>query len=339
MNVAAMWESSRLLTVTRTVLLAVAAAAAALLPLSSSQDLQIGLPGCPTSCGDVSVPYPFGIAPGCSLAGFGLTCDTTHTPPLLLVSNSTLQVTGVSLDNSTVRVLGPAVNFSQMLRNGTAWTTISYWGGLPWGLGFDGPYVSSEARNEFIVWGCNIFAELRLGSAQLITSCGSVCDGPGPGNYADNECALRYNGSRHCGRCYGVSCCQMPVPIGSTFYFVRLTSMLDSEEDFAAVIAEEGWLDRGVAAEAARSSGEMKATVPVVLAWAIAGSSAQPAVNETRDGDATCPTDLDSTGCHSSYSSCTNELSNNDRRRRSYTCKCWHGYQGNPYLPDGCQGK
>ncbi|KAF8697296.1 hypothetical protein HU200_035885 [Digitaria exilis] len=338
MNVAAMWESSRLLTVTRTVLLAVAAAAAALLPLSSSQDLQIGLPGCPTSCGDVSVPYPFGIAPGCSLAGFGLTCDTTHTPPLLLVSNSTLQVTGVSLDNSTVRVLGPAVNFSQMLRNGTAWTTISYWGGLPWGLGFDGPYVSSEARNEFIVWGCNIFAELRLGSAQLITSCGSVCDGPGPGNYADNECALRYNGSRHCGRCYGVSCCQMPVPIGSTFYFVRLTSMLDSEEDFAAVIAEEGWLDRGVAAEAARSSGEMKATVPVVLAWAIAGSSAQPAVNETRDGDATCPTDLDSTGCHSSYSSCTNELSNNDRRRRSYTCKCWHGYQGNPYLPDGCQG-
>ncbi|KAF8701842.1 hypothetical protein HU200_033165 [Digitaria exilis] len=228
-----------------------------------------------------------------------------------------------------------------MLRNGTAWTTISYWGGLPWGLGFDGLYVLSEARNEFIVWGCNIFAELRLGSAQLITSCGSVCDGPGPGNYADNECALRYNGSRHCGRCYGVSCCQMPVPIGSTFYFVRLTSMLDSEEDFAAVIAEEGWLDRGVAAEAARSSGEMKAIVPAVLAWAIAGSSAQPAVNETRDGEATCPTDLSSTGgCHSSYSSCTSTYDpSNTRRRRSYTCECFHGYQGNPYLPDGCQGK
>jgi hypothetical protein len=27
----------------------------------------IGLPGCPTSCGGVSVPYPLGIEPGCSL--------------------------------------------------------------------------------------------------------------------------------------------------------------------------------------------------------------------------------------------------------------------------------
>nr|CAB3482812.1 unnamed protein product [Digitaria exilis] len=299
-----MWEFfSRLQTVTRTLLLAVAATAS-LLPQSSSQDRQIGLPGCPTSCGDVSVPYPFGIAPGCSLAGFNLTCDTTHTPPRLLVGNGTLHVTSVSLDDSTVRVLGPAMDFSSVLRLKEGWSTIGTWGGTPWGLSYAGPYVLSETHNEFILWGCNVFAEVRLaGAGQLITSCGSVCEDPDSNGVS--ECALHYNGSGHCDRCYGVSCCQMPVPIASMSYYVKLTSMLDSAEDFAGVIAEEGWLEPSVAAEAARSSGERKAMVPVVLAWAIVASSAQPGPNETRDGSATCPKDLGSTGCHSSYSSCT----------------------------------
>nr|CAB3456453.1 unnamed protein product [Digitaria exilis]CAB3480809.1 unnamed protein product [Digitaria exilis] len=245
-----MWEFSRLQTLTRTLLLAVTAAAVLLPQSSSSQDLQIGLPGCPTSCGDVSVPYPF--APGCSLAGFNLTCDTTHTPPRLLVGNGTLHVTGVSLDDYTVRVLGPAMDFSSVLRLKEGWSTIGTWGGTPWGLSYAGPYVLSETHNEFILWGCNVFAEVRLASAgQLITSCGSVCEDPDSNGVS--ECALHYNGSGHCDRCYGVSCCQMPVPIASMSYFVKLTSMLDSPEDFAGVIAEEGWLEPSVAAEAART--------------------------------------------------------------------------------------
>ncbi|OEL16473.1 Wall-associated receptor kinase 2 [Dichanthelium oligosanthes] len=330
-----MCEFSTFLTVTRTLLLA-ATTWAALLPseLLSAQR-QIGLPGCPTSCGDVSVPYPFGIAPGCSLAGFYLTCDTTHTPPRLLLGNGTLQVTGISLDNSTVRVLGPGIGFPSVLRLPTGgWTTVDSWGGLQWGLSDDdsGPYIVSEAHNEFILRGCYVFAELRLadGPQPLITSCGAVCD---PDGEQVDECELHASGS-HCKRCYGIGCCQMPVPIGSMAYVVRLTSILGWDEPFAALIAEEGWFEPNITAEAL-SNAERTAIVPIVLAWAIVNSSSQPGPNETRDGRATCPNDLGSTGCHSRYSSCT---STHRASTVGYTCGCWDGYQGNPYLPDGCQG-
>ena len=49
----------------------------------------LGLGTCRTQCGDVSVPFPFGLSPGCHLSGFDLTCDTSHTPPRLLLDNGT----------------------------------------------------------------------------------------------------------------------------------------------------------------------------------------------------------------------------------------------------------
>ncbi|RLM70062.1 putative wall-associated receptor kinase-like 16 [Panicum miliaceum] len=78
--------------------------------------------------------------------------------------------------------------------------------------------------------------------------------------------------------------------------------------------------------------------MPAVLKWAVT-SDVVP-FNESPDGNATCPRDLGSTTCHSRHSTCTNLYSllrpfgiYND----SYTCRCRDGYQGNPYLPDGCQ--
>lgn len=70
---------------------------------------KIGLPGCTTSCGDVSVPYPFGMEPGCSLgqSWFDLICNTSLTPPLLLMhrNNVTFMVLDISPDDSTVDLI------------------------------------------------------------------------------------------------------------------------------------------------------------------------------------------------------------------------------------------
>jgi len=154
------------ITVTWKLLLMLAAAALA----SPSQQLSaavgqqgppVGLYGnCTTICGDVIVPYPFGITAGCSLpGGYNLTCDTSHTPPRLFLGDGTLQVVGISLENSTVRVVGPSIPILESLRDG--YMANGTWGGRGWGL-HNGPFVLSEEYNGLVVLGCQVSAQLVI---------------------------------------------------------------------------------------------------------------------------------------------------------------------------------
>ncbi|KAL6905702.1 hypothetical protein ACP4OV_003303 [Aristida adscensionis] len=87
----------------------------------------IGLPGCRTRCGVVSVPYPFGIEPHCHLRGFNLTCDTSSSPAQLFAQAQ--EIIGISLDDSTVtfqplgKVLEPVTKPppSPSRNNATGW--------------------------------------------------------------------------------------------------------------------------------------------------------------------------------------------------------------------------
>ena len=69
--------------------------------LSSALAGWISLPGCPENCGDVRVPYSFGIGQGCFHDGFNLTCDKTPHPPKLFLG---MEVLDISLPDGTVRV-------------------------------------------------------------------------------------------------------------------------------------------------------------------------------------------------------------------------------------------
>ena len=70
---------------TRSVLFAVAVAAAVLPPpppvlgavaaaTAAATDDAALLPGCTSLCGNISIPHPFGVEPGCFLPGFNVTC-------------------------------------------------------------------------------------------------------------------------------------------------------------------------------------------------------------------------------------------------------------------------
>ncbi|CAO2208007.1 unnamed protein product [Urochloa humidicola] len=298
----------------------------------SAQPPQIGRPGCLTKCGNVSVPYPFGIGPGCYLKGFNLTCDMSSSPPRLLLGNGTLQLVDISLDNSTVRALGPNVQLDMTWDTFDHGTDYGTWGGVGWGLDDGGPY-SLESRNEFILWGCFFFGELWLpGSNHVVTTCGSVC----------NSKAFQPD-SKQEGKCSGIGCCQAPIPVGSASYDVQVknirnSSILNPPDVTAApppphvvLIAEKGWFTPNVITGASPDADRTR-TIPVVLSWAIFSETLQ-GPNTTRDGNATCPADLGNTTiCHSSYASCGNR-----RDKDGYICRCWEGYQGNPYLPQGCK--
>ncbi|KAF8692750.1 hypothetical protein HU200_039415 [Digitaria exilis] len=197
---------------------------------------------CTTMCGDVAVPYPFGTTAGCYLPGFNLTCDTNHEPPRLSLGDGTLQVVGISLENSTVRVVGPDIPMVESVRkdyvaNGT-------WGGQGWGLSDEGPYILSEEHNEFVLLGCALFAELGISGLfgnEVINTCGSMCSGEVLDN--GHDCSEQPN-SRRCQKCSGLGCCQVPIPYGQVSYSVRLKTLQESGHinvPYSVFISEEGW--------------------------------------------------------------------------------------------------
>ncbi|CAL4987095.1 unnamed protein product [Urochloa decumbens] len=291
---------------------------------------------CTTRCGDVSVPYPFGIGDGCHLKGFNLTCNETYTPPQLFLGDGhTMEVVDISLDNATVRVRGPQgdTNMKGSILGGGA-TADGSWGGPRWGLSNDAPYVLSEQHNELLLLGCSLFVELLVPSSHdQISSCASTCTSEPP-LFRDGKCFETETSSCH--RCTGVTCCKAPIPLGLTAYDWQLTSFQQPDPDnrtynYTLFISEAGWFQLYQRNYSIYSFSEM----PAMLKWTVT-SGAVP-FNQSRDGNATCPSDLGSTTCHSSHSTCSNLIRHFGTHDNSYTCRCWNGYQGNPYLPDGCQ--
>ncbi|SPT15797.1 unnamed protein product [Triticum aestivum] len=283
-------------------------------------------PRCPTSCGGVKVPYPFGIGNGCHRPGFNLTCDQTRGGEPRLLVGSDLQVVEISLANSTVRILDSAgqvkLTFSEGLDgNGT-------WGGL----GAGGPYVLSEMRNHFVVTGCNVQATL-VGNGGVVGCCSSFC------SINDKWMGVVTSSAGYGGAaCSGIGCCETPIPIGRPSYDVEMRSLDASNEyadrlPIAVRIAERGWFEGASTTLLNDSTGyspSRQPAVPVVLDFAV---DSKPVV---LPGVATsgCPVDARRSACQSSHASCHNV---SGMYRSGYVCRCLDGYQGNPYLTGGCQ--
>ncbi|RCV25661.1 hypothetical protein SETIT_5G183200v2 [Setaria italica] len=311
-----------------------------MLQLISSADAQLGgagpAPGCPTTCGNVTVPYPFGIRDGCFLPGFNLTCDQTRRPPrLLLGDDGALEVVEISLVNSTVRAMDTAgaVNISNFVGPGPEGNGT--WRGL--GSASNSPFILSERRNQFVVTGCNVQGTLLGDSGNIITGCSSFC------SIRDTWINPVVSSPASGGGCSGIGCCETPIPIGRPSYAVKLKALDPNHENdgmlpMAVRVAEQGWFD-GVAAQmlngSVASSSVLQTAVPVMLEWAVASIMIVPP-HANGIGNSSCPVDAARSACRSSHSTCRNVT---DNYRTGYVCQCQDGYAGNPYLAGdgGCQ--
>ncbi|TVT97466.1 hypothetical protein EJB05_57288, partial [Eragrostis curvula] len=328
-----------------------------LLPLAGSaaqQHSSVGaLPNCAATCGDVPVPYPFGVGAGCySSPGFNLTCDTTSDPPrLLLGPDAMFQVLNISVANATVRAARTGgVNFT--FSSSAAADGRGAWRGLG-----NGPYALSDDGNELVlVRGCDVLAQLtaRAGSNVTINGAGNSGNSTGGGaggsgnvticgcaSFCPGTGAGRTSLSVSGGRCTGIGCCEMPISVGLASYDVQLrrldpTQPLPPDNTWPplVVIAEQGWLQQAAAGTrgAPLPVNLDETPVPVLLSWAIA--AAPLGQDGTPPDSSACPADAARSKCKSSHSSCRNVTT---ATRGGYLCDCQDGYQGNPYLTDGCQ--
>ncbi|KAG8047709.1 hypothetical protein GUJ93_ZPchr0008g12087 [Zizania palustris] len=64
---------------------------------------------CSTHCGNITIPYPFGVEPGCYRDGFNLTCDHSHQLPKLFLGDGTVEVLDISIPSGTVRISSSSI--------------------------------------------------------------------------------------------------------------------------------------------------------------------------------------------------------------------------------------
>ncbi|CAH2036653.1 unnamed protein product [Thlaspi arvense] len=255
------------------------------------------IPGCKTSCGNVTLEYPFGISTGCYYAqdrSFNLTCNKEGK----LIFGNNVEVIKIS-HNGELRVkLEPSYTCYNIQENGSDIRYHTYTLGN----------LSLSAKNKFTLVGCNVYALVTTyGTRNYSTGCLSACNSLPAANT----------------ECKGEGCCRtdVSVPLDSYEFETipdRLANM-DSVYGFNpcaySFLVEDGMFNFS-SREDLRNLRNVT-EFPVVLDWSI--------------GDQTCEQAGGGRLCRGN-SECFNST-----RGTGYNCKCTQGYEGNPYLPYSCQ--
>uniref|UniRef100_A0A0D9YZX3 Protein kinase domain-containing protein n=1 Tax=Oryza glumipatula TaxID=40148 RepID=A0A0D9YZX3_9ORYZ len=287
--------------------------AAAVTPAALAQQQQ--LPGCPDKCGDISIPYPFGIGAGCARDQyFELECNRTNSPPRLIVSTHRQHLVNLSLADGEATAL---INARRQCYNSTE-GLIGDANNMSTRISLFNAYRFSAARNRFVALGCPNMGYFVDTVGCYVSGCTSICR-PSQGSGAST------------GGCTGEGCCQSKLPNNTDYYELYIQTFKPGEGDPIlrggttscryVFLAEDKWIDTTY-----RGSPDFNRTddfaVPVVLDWAI------------RDvyNCSAAMRNMTNYACRSAHGGCFNTSDG-----QGYQCKCSQGYEGNPYLNDGCQ--
>ncbi|XP_074319030.1 wall-associated receptor kinase 2-like [Silene latifolia] len=273
-------------------------------------------PHCTSVCGNVTIPYPFGIEKGCyyedkddlvSNPSKKLICDHTMNPPKPILSSKNITISYISLEEGEILV-DLNVSFKCFTKKGVPTESRIQSANLP-------NFTISSSKNKLVVIGCDTYAwfiGFHTGEPYY-TGCMTRCDNLNM--VIDNHC-------------HGVGCCQTWVPEGVT----NLTTTPESYDNHSYVgrfnpcsVAFPVAIDLFVfkKEDLSRKSDYYldHPTRPVMFDWGIGTKNCTVAQAE---GNCLCK---------------NNTICKDNLQQSGYLCNCKDGYTGNPYLPQGCKDK
>ncbi|TVU02091.1 hypothetical protein EJB05_52457, partial [Eragrostis curvula] len=279
-------------------------------------DSEAPAPPCP-SCGNISIPYPFGISAGCYRDGFKMMCNETYNSPKLFLDSTGVQVLDISLQDGTMRIDGGILSVA-------AGDDTDQ---LEWTVPLDGSLYRVSGANDLAVLGCGFLIATTSSDGSAAT-CGPECAAAGQPAMATD------------GRCSGVGCCTSRFYSGNTLS-IQLMSMSSGgnhTRSWSMVVVDTGWWSKEqnvMALQKAAASRASSQSVARGVRRSLPGIEVRTIVDWVFS-NSSCARDRNSSnnGCLSDNSQCRDS---NSTTLSGYNCVCQKGYQGNPYMRQGCQ--
>jgi hypothetical protein len=259
---------------------------------------------CNNTCGNLSIPYPFGTGEGCYLDhSFLITCNYSSGTPKPFLRSSTIPVLNISLLDGELRVPSLVAHDCHS-ESGLRVDDIYTWFRMP-------NFTFSYTKNKFTVVGCYTYGFIfGSGKKNYSTGCTAYCD----------RIDSVVNGS-----CSGMGCCQTPITEGIHNFNLNVYSYKNYSAvrnfnpcGFAFLVEEEAYKFSSLDLKQLQN----RKYVPVVLDWAVGNQTCEEAQKN-----------MTGYACKAEYSHCYNSTNG-----AGYRCNCSTGFQGNPYLPHGCTG-
>ncbi|KAK3000587.1 hypothetical protein RJ639_021020 [Escallonia herrerae] len=263
-------------------------------------------PHCQRECGDVIIPYPFGIGAGCYHdKAFQVSCIHVLRGLFLPMFLDGTPILHISLDDAVVHVERRPSVYCYDESGQDPKTSVS--------VHLNQQFSISYTRNKFVAIGCDIFAYvIDWGSRNYTSGCASLCDDPNPivGLTATS--------------CSSVGCCQTTLPKYITSFDMRMFSINTFNRSWTTKPCSIAFFvdNKNVSDYTFNISEHITSDsffFPIVYNWVIGNISCHEALKR---GNLVCSTDSD----------CIDNIEG-----LGHWCHCKQGYHGNPYLPSGCQ--